>query len=74
MSLLPGGALKTLRALQMESGIRREISWPGCNHEFSTHRPRLPGSINFVHVFQNLSTALISPRTSQNVPVDSLLF
>lgn len=40
----------------------------------SAHRPGLLDPFNFAQMFHNLSTALISPITSQNVPVESLLF
>lgn len=74
MNLIPGGALKTVGDRQMESEIQREIAGPGSHNELSAHRPHLLDSINFAQMFQDLSAALGSPTTSQNVPVDPLLF
>lgn len=70
MSLLPGGALNTLRDLQMRSRIQRKSAGPSSNNKLSTHKPCphyfCPNVSKFV-------SSLICPPASQNVPFDSLL-
>lgn len=75
MSLLPRGALKTLREPQMQSRIQGETSRAlALTLSPLPTDPRLLDSVNSVQMFQNLSIAPVSPIASQNAPTDSLLF
>ena len=75
MSLLPRGALKTLREPQMQSRIQGETSRAlALTLSPLPTDPRLLDSVNSVQMFQNLSIAPVSPIASQNAPIDSLLF
>lgn len=75
MSLLPRGALKTLREPQMQSRIQVETSRAlALTLSPLPTDPRLLDSVNSIQMFQNLSIAPVSPIASQNALIDSLLF